>query len=122
MPACGKHPVAPRHMISNSLHMQMYEPLPFRQMNSGMNNMIKLPSVDQIKSDMNNKKTDTQVACMYDALTSCSRRFSGPGFRSCIFGMLTASNLLPTGTATRHAIDMLDEQGGYVAGLTYNCS
>lgn len=57
------------------------------------------------------------VPCMCRAVSSCSREFEGEGLRACIYGVLVASNLVPSGAAGA----VLDPHGGFKKGLEYTC-
>ena len=78
-----------------------YEPLPVRPLVTG---------------DV--RKPDSFVDCVTSSVQRCARDFEGPGLRSCIFGFLTTSNLLPVGVASQSTVS---RDGGYRAGLQMYC-
>jgi len=83
---------------------EYYTPLPRRPLSSG-----SVPNPDPF------------LDCITSSVQLCGRRFTGPGFRSCLYGMMTASNLLPTGVARMSGRDLIDPEGAYAEGLTYYC-
>ena len=83
---------------------EYYAPLPIRPVSSGE---VANP--------------DPFVDCLQSSVQLCALQFRGPGLRSCLYGMLTASNLLPTGVARLSGRDVIDAEGGYARGLTYYC-
>ena len=83
---------------------EYYNPLPRRPLSSGV-----VPNPDPF------------IDCVQSSVALCGRQFTGPGFRSCLYGMLTASNLLPTGVASTFGSDVMGAQGGYATGLSYYC-
>ena len=64
---------------------------------------------------------DTCLDCLVASVRICAQQFEGPAFRGCLYGMLTTSNLLPTGIARSSFRDVLDVNGGYLAGLDLYC-
>ena len=83
---------------------EFYSPLPRRTLASG-----EVPN------------TAPLVDCVADGVRKCGREFQPqtPGFRACINGMLTASNLLATGVNSGAGSDW---SSGYTTGLTYKCA
>jgi hypothetical protein len=63
-------------------------------------------------------KADEFLPCMIRGLNSCYRSFSGEGFRSCLYGMLVASDLVPSGAG----VGYLDTDGPFAAGMSQACS
>jgi hypothetical protein len=83
---------------------EYYAPLPRRPLSSG-----DVPNPDPF------------IDCIQRSVALCGHQFTGPGFRSCLYGMLTVSNLLPAGVASTLGSDVMDAQGGHAAGLSYYC-
>jgi hypothetical protein len=83
---------------------QYYGPLPVRPVESGAT-----------------PHPDTFLDCLVGSVRICANEFTGAAFRSCLYGMLTTSNLLPTGVARASSWDVLDLQGGYSAGRQLYC-
>ena len=83
---------------------EYYRPLPRRPISSGV-----VPNPDPF------------IGCITSSVQICGRSFTGPGFRSCLYGMLAASNLLPTGVAASMQDASFDQSGGYARGLTLVC-
>ena len=63
-------------------------------------------------------KEDGFMHCMIRGLNACNRNFSGEGLRSCLYGMLVASDLVPSGAG----VGYLDVDGPFSAGLSQGCS
>lgn len=63
-------------------------------------------------------KGDEFLPCMMRGLNTCYRSFSGEGFRSCLYGMLVASDLVPSGAG----VGYLDTDGPFAAGMSQACS
>jgi hypothetical protein len=61
------------------------------------------------------------VGCVTSSVRACARDFEGPGFRLCLYGMLTASSLLPAGVAALSREDNIDPSGAFAAGLSMYC-
>ena len=98
-------PAFPQYSTTTFLgNGQYFAPLPSRPVSSGV-----VPNPDPF------------VACLTGSMQICAHEFTGPGFRSCLYGMLTASNLLPTGVSSTSATDMINSDGGYSAGLELYC-
>lgn len=81
-----------------------YAPLPVRPVSSGV-----VPESNAV------------VECLTRGVRSCSREFTGPGFRLCMYGMMTASNLLPAGVARSSHEDVIDASGAFAAGMRHSC-
>ena len=59
--------------------------------------------------------------CVKSSIDLCGMQFSGPGFRLCLYGVLTGSGLLPTGAAHLSDEGLWRADGSYAAGLSYYC-
>uniref|UniRef100_A0A6C0C041 Uncharacterized protein n=1 Tax=viral metagenome TaxID=1070528 RepID=A0A6C0C041_9ZZZZ len=81
-----------------------YTPLPVRPVSSGV-----VPNPNPL------------VECITHGVQSCSREFTGPGFRHCMYGMMTASNLLPANIARSSYQDNIQASGAFAAGLRHTC-
>ena len=57
------------------------------------------------------------IPCIAQGVASCSRGFSGEGLRACIYGVLLANDLIPSGASGA----VLDVDGGFSTGLGYAC-
>ena len=94
----------PRYSTTFLGNGQYYSPLPVRPIESGATS-----------------SPDPFMDCLLGSVRICARQFEGPGFGACLYGMLTSSNLLPTGIARASVRDALDATGGYLAGLQLYC-
>ena len=63
-------------------------------------------------------KEDDFMTCMMRGLNVCNRSFSGEGQRACIYGMLLASDLMPSGVGA----GVVEADGPYATGLGLACS
>jgi hypothetical protein len=63
-------------------------------------------------------REDGFLHCMIRGLYTCNRNFSGEGLRSCLYGMLVASDLVPSGAG----VGYLDVDGPFATGLSQGCS
>lgn len=61
------------------------------------------------------------VDCLTEGIRICEREFSGPGFRMCVYGMMTASGMLPAGVAQSVGRDVISADGAYAEGLSLAC-
>ena len=80
---------------------EYYTSLPLRPVSSGV-----VPNPDPF------------VECLTSSVRVCAREFTGPGFRACLYGMFTASNLLPTGVSRGSDVN---QSGGFATGLQLYC-
>lgn len=99
-------PVVPRSYATTTIwnNSNYYTPLPIRPVSSGV-----VPNPDPL------------VECVTHGIQSCAREFKGPGFRLCLYGMMTSSNLLPAGIARSSYEDVIDASGAFAAGLRHTC-
>ena len=84
---------------------EYYTPLPLRDLQDPGPDRDSAPLLD----------------CLRSGMTLCGRQFSGPGFRLCVYGMLTGSAMLPTGVQQCVGQDVLATQGAYAEGLRLAC-
>lgn len=98
--------VSPRARFSANVreNYNYYTPLPLRPVSSGV-----VPNPNPL------------VECITHGVQSCSREFTGPGFRHCLYGMMTASNLLPANIARNSYRDNIEASGAFAAGLRHTC-
>lgn len=94
----------PRSFSTYATSSEYYEPLPRRG----------IVAHEELKSG-------TYIDCLTSSIKLCDLQFTGPAFRSCVYGVLTASDVLPTGVARLASSDLIDAEGGYMTGLTYYC-
>ena len=99
-------PVLPRARFSTNAWggNDYYTPLPLRPVSSGV-----VPNPNPF------------VECITHGVQSCAREFTGSGFRHCMYGMMTASNLLPANVARSSYRDNIDASGAFAAGLRHTC-